>query len=151
MHPCIVCFKWRCTLLLSIFISTSLHVSGNFVPIILRTLSMRHWYFSLCMGGCLVCWLRWDVEMKALRSSVHLVGFTWNRLYVNEFGALMEWCWQDTTEVLGEKIFWAWAQTRGLHSEMSASDRLTHCTASLFIILASVLKHITIYIYCIFD
>jgi len=21
------------------------------------TLSMRHWYFSLCMGGCLVCWL----------------------------------------------------------------------------------------------
>jgi len=93
----------RCTLLLSIFISTSLHVSCNCVPIIRRTysiyatlifftlygwlsgllgahfflvylfqllymfratvcssseeltLSMRHWYFSLCMGGCLVC------------------------------------------------------------------------------------------------
>jgi len=27
----------RCTLLLSIFISTSLHVSGNYVPIIRRT------------------------------------------------------------------------------------------------------------------
>ena len=93
----------RCTLLLSIFISASLHVSGNYVPIIRRTyciyatlvfftvygwlsgrigahyflvylfrllyvfratvcpssgkltVSMRHWYFSLCMGGCLVC------------------------------------------------------------------------------------------------
>ena len=20
------------------------------------TVSMRHWYLSLCMGGCLVCW-----------------------------------------------------------------------------------------------
>jgi len=27
----------RCTILLSIFISTSLHVSGNYVPIIRRT------------------------------------------------------------------------------------------------------------------
>ena len=25
-----------------------------------RTLSMRHWYFSLCMGGCLVCCCRPD-------------------------------------------------------------------------------------------
>ena len=42
----------RCTLLLSIFISTSLHVSGNYVPIIRRTycISMRHWYFSLLYG-----------------------------------------------------------------------------------------------------
>jgi len=24
------------------------------------TVSMRHRYFSLCMGGCLVCWLGWD-------------------------------------------------------------------------------------------
>ena len=83
-----------CTPLLSIFISTSLHVSGNYVSIIRRTycvyakpvfltlygwlsgrlfqllymfrattwpssgeltVSIRHWYFSLCMGGCLVC------------------------------------------------------------------------------------------------
>ena len=36
------------------FISNSLHVSGNYVRIIRRTYcSMRHWYFSLCMGGCL--------------------------------------------------------------------------------------------------
>jgi len=24
------------------------------------TVSMRHWQFSLCTGGCLVCWLGWD-------------------------------------------------------------------------------------------
>jgi len=24
------------------------------------TLSMRHWYFLLCMGGCLVCYSRQD-------------------------------------------------------------------------------------------
>jgi len=36
----VICIKWsptRCTLLLSIFISTSLHVSGNYVTIIRRT------------------------------------------------------------------------------------------------------------------
>jgi len=36
------------------------------------TVSMRHWYFSLCMGGCLVCCNRPDS---------HLVGFIWKRLY----------------------------------------------------------------------
>ena len=48
----------RCTLLLSIFISTSLHVSGNYlyVPIIRRTYCIyATLVFSLCMGGCLVC------------------------------------------------------------------------------------------------
>jgi len=79
----------RCTLLLSIFRSNSVHVSGNYVPIIGRphciyatlvfftlygwlpgllymfratmcpssgelAVSMRQWYFSLCMVGCLV-------------------------------------------------------------------------------------------------
>ena len=24
------------------------------------TVQMRHWYFSLCIGGCLVFWLGWD-------------------------------------------------------------------------------------------
>ena len=55
LHPCIIFFQMKpvgCTLLLSIFISTSLRVSGNYVPIIRRlAVSMRHWYFSLCMGG----------------------------------------------------------------------------------------------------
>jgi len=40
VQPCIIFFQMkqtRCTLLLSIFISTSLHVSGNYVPIIRRT------------------------------------------------------------------------------------------------------------------
>ena len=42
----------RCTLLLSILILTSLHVSGNNVPIIrTTTVSMRHWYYSFRMSG----------------------------------------------------------------------------------------------------
>jgi len=50
----------RCILLLSIFISPSLHVSGIMCPSSGElTVSMRHWYFSLCMGGSLVCWLGW--------------------------------------------------------------------------------------------
>ena len=69
----------RCTLLLSIFVSTSLHVSGNYVPIIRRTYCIYATlvFFTLCgwlsvwdetgwlsgvlvgmgLGGCLVCWL----------------------------------------------------------------------------------------------
>ena len=96
----------RCTLLLSTFISNSLRVSGNWVPIIRRTyciyatlvfftlygwlsglhyflvylfqllymfratmcpssgeltVSVGQWYFSLCMGGCLVCTTSWYI------------------------------------------------------------------------------------------
>ena len=45
----------RCTLLLRIFTSTSLHVSGNYVPIIRRTscISATLVFFTF-MGGCLV-------------------------------------------------------------------------------------------------
>jgi len=49
LHPGIIFFKIkpnRCTLLLSIFISTSVHVSGNYVPIIRRT---------YCIYATLVC------------------------------------------------------------------------------------------------
>ena len=44
----------RCTLLLSIFISTSLHVSGNYVPIIRRT----HCIYATLLSCTLylVCW-----------------------------------------------------------------------------------------------
>jgi len=46
----------RCTLLLSIFISNSLHVSGEYVPIFRRSYCIYATrYFALCMGGCLVC------------------------------------------------------------------------------------------------
>jgi len=49
----------RCTLLLSIFISTSLHVSGNYVPVIRRTYSIYATlvFFTLYgwLSGRLVC------------------------------------------------------------------------------------------------
>jgi len=40
----------RCKLLLSVFISNSVHVSGNYVPVIRRTYCI---YATLV---CLVCW-----------------------------------------------------------------------------------------------
>ena len=44
----------RLALLLSIFISTSLHDSGNYVPLIRRTYCIyATLVFSLCMGKCL--------------------------------------------------------------------------------------------------
>jgi len=44
----------RCTPLLSIFISTSVHVSGNYVSIIRKTYYIyATLFFSLCKGGCL--------------------------------------------------------------------------------------------------
>jgi len=72
-----IVYQWPSGLLLSTFISTSLRVSGNYVPIIRGThciytkpvfftlyrwpsgltASNRNRYFSLCIGGCLVCFL----------------------------------------------------------------------------------------------
>ena len=71
----------RCTLLLSIFISTSLHVSGNYVPIIRRTYCI----YATLVFFTLYGWLSGlqtrqpetcrEVEINTLRSCVHLVGF----------------------------------------------------------------------------
>jgi len=75
----------RCTLLLSIFISTSLHVSGNYVPIIRRTYCI----YATLVFFTLYGWLSGlqtrqpetcrEVEINTLRSCVHLVGFIWKR------------------------------------------------------------------------
>ena len=60
VHPCIVCFKLSqlgshyflvfLFQLLYMFRATMCPSSGEL------TVSMRHWYFSLCLGGCLICW-----------------------------------------------------------------------------------------------
>ena len=67
----------RCTLLLSIFISTSLHVSGNYVPIIKRTYCIYATLVFFTLMGTLLPETCSEVEINILRSSVHLVGFTW--------------------------------------------------------------------------
>jgi len=64
VHSCIICFKWsqlgaHCFLvdlfqLLYMFRATMCLSSGEL------TLSKRNWYFSLCMGGCLLCCRRPD-------------------------------------------------------------------------------------------
>ena len=28
------------------------------------TVSMRHWYFSICVDGCLICWLGWESKSQ---------------------------------------------------------------------------------------
>ena len=60
VHPCIIFFTWSqlgahyflvyLFQLLYMFRATMCPLSGEL------TVSMRHWYFSLCMGGCLVRW-----------------------------------------------------------------------------------------------
>jgi len=60
-HPCIIFFKLSqigahyffvyLFQLLYMFRATMCLSSGEF------TVFMRHWYFSLCIGGCLLCWL----------------------------------------------------------------------------------------------
>ena len=71
MHPCIVFFKWSqlgahyflvyLFQLLYMFRATMCPSPGQL------TISMRHWYISLCMGGCLVCWLGW-VDQTAMHT-----------------------------------------------------------------------------------
>jgi len=70
VHPCIIFFKWsqlgahyflvHLFQFLYMFRATVCPSSGEL------TVSMRHKYFSLCMGGCLV-WCRPDSHPSSLR------------------------------------------------------------------------------------
>ena len=82
VHPCIIFFHMkptRCTLLHSIFISASLHVSGNYVPIIWRTYCIYTTvvFFTLC--GWLSGWdetathTEWKIEIQIYNFSTILV------------------------------------------------------------------------------
>jgi len=57
-----------CTILRGIFISTSLHVSGNYVPIIRRT---------YCICATLVWVAAWSADQTAIRHSFSLEGRAW--------------------------------------------------------------------------
>jgi len=71
----------RCTLLLSLFISTSLHVSGNYVPIIGRTyciyatlvfFTVYGWLSGLLVGmGLLTSHLGWVPSQAADQTAIH--------------------------------------------------------------------------------
>ena len=59
VHPCIIFFKWS-QLGAHYFLVYLFQLLYMFQPTMCPsseelTVSMRHWYFSLCMGGCLVC------------------------------------------------------------------------------------------------
>jgi len=71
----LICFKWNqlgahyflvyLFQLLYIFRATMFPSLGEL------TVSMRRWYFSLCMCGCLVCWLWWDSSQPADQTATH--------------------------------------------------------------------------------
>jgi len=117
VHPCIIFFQMkptRCTLLLSIFISTSVHVSGNYVSTIRRTyciyatlvfFTLYGWLSGLLVG--------WDYNLIPIRLYSHhgwlsglLVGWDYNlipiRLYSHHgwlSGLLVGWDYRDETIV----------------------------------------------------
>jgi len=59
---------------------------------------MNEWVWS--NGGMILTGENWNTGRKTLYS----VGGRW----MNEYGAMVEWYWQGTTEVLGEEHFTAW-------------------------------------------
>ena len=95
VHPCITFFKWSqlgahyfsvyLFQLLYMFRATMYSSSGEL------TVSMRHWYFSLWMGGSLVCWLGWDEMRWADQTATHrdwkipvshrYIKFSWRRAH----------------------------------------------------------------------
>jgi len=71
VHPCIIFFLMkppRCTLLLSIVISTSLHVSGNYVPIIRRTYCIHATLVFFALYG----WLS-GLQSEKYQCRIHIV------------------------------------------------------------------------------
>ena len=105
MHPCINFFQMkptRCTRLLSIFISTSPHVSRNCVPTIRRAyciyatlvfFSLYGWMsgLHLLMIGTQLRETCGEVEINILRNRVHLVGFIWKIVSVFSDLKLRSW------------------------------------------------------------
>ena len=69
----------RCTLLLSIFISTSLHVSGNYVPIIRR----NYCIYGTLVGTAVAQWLRCCATNRKVAGSIPagVIGiFRWHKI-----------------------------------------------------------------------
>jgi hypothetical protein len=56
---------------------------------------MYEWVWSI--GGVILTGENWSTG----RDTLYIVGGRW----MNEYGALVEWCWQEKIEVLGEKHY----------------------------------------------
>ena len=86
MHPCVIfLFQMkpaRCTLFLSIFISTSVHASGNYVPIIRRT-------FCICVTLVFFTLCGWQSGVGALYGWLSGVGVLYG--WLSGVGALYGW------------------------------------------------------------
>ena len=73
---------------------------------------MNEWVLS--NGGMILTGENWSTERKTLYS----VGGRW----MSEYGAMVEWYWQEKTEVLGEKHYTAWAVDEWMSMEQWWND-----------------------------
>jgi len=104
VHPCIIVFKWSQLAahyflvylfqLLSMFRASMCPSSGEL------TVSMRHWYFSLCVGGCLVCWLGWVSSQPADQTATYT---EWN-IPVSHRYSKFSWWWAQSCPKHVEKL-----------------------------------------------
>jgi len=73
---------------------------------------MNEWVWS--NGGMILTGENWSTGRKTLYS----VGGRW----MNEYGAMEEWYWQEKTEVLGEKHYTAWVVDEWMSMEQWLND-----------------------------
>jgi hypothetical protein len=98
VHPCIISQinPTRCTILFNIFIYLFLLPTSFGHPCAHHqekiTVSMRHWYLSLCMYG--VCFAGWSFTINISSRIVHPFGFIceeWWRLYIKTATFRISW------------------------------------------------------------
>jgi len=73
---------------------------------------MNEWVWS--NGGIILTGENWSIVRKILYS----VGGRW----MNEYGAMVEWYWQEKTEILWEKYYTAWVVDEWMSMEQWWND-----------------------------
>jgi len=73
---------------------------------------MNEWVWS--NGGMILTGEMWSTARKSLNS----VGGIW----MNDYGAMVEWYWQGKTEVLGKKHYTAWVVDKWMSMEQWWND-----------------------------
>ena len=147
VYPCIIFFKWSqrdshyflvyLYQLLHMFRATVCPSSGEL------TVSIRHWYFSLCMGGCLVCWLGWDCAVSSQPADQTATHTEW-KIPVSYRYSKFSWWWTHSCPKHVEKyeinilrssvhlVVFIWKRSVYLWTEHCLKFRITdrHATTS---------------------
>jgi len=89
VHPCIIFFKWSQLGAHDFLVYLFQHLymfRATMCPSSEElTVSMQHWYFSLCMGGCLICWLTYQTAT-----------YTERKLPVSHRYSMFSWWWAQS-------------------------------------------------------